>query len=129
MSKEGSNSFFDEVVERFGRMAESQEQKGLQKYRQVLDPLDIRHDWLLMAEEELVDGYKYLNAERVRRAWIARAIDDILQRAFVLLNELENDMMESAAEWDDCELNSFHRRFQRIKERLNEIAKHTEQMR
>lgn len=129
MAKERFNPFFSEVVERFGKVATTQEEKGLQKYRQSLDPLDIRHDWLLMAEEELVDGYKYLNAERVRRAWVSREIQEHLQRVFVMLNEVENDMMESAAEWDDTELNSFHRQFDKIKEPLYSIGKLCEQMR
>lgn len=59
----------------FSSVAHSQEQKGIKKYGQPLDP-DDSYDWLEMAKEEQVDGYKYLLAEQVRRN---RVIDDIRQ--------------------------------------------------
>lgn len=59
----------------FAHVANEQEKKGIEKYGQPLDP-DDSYDWLEMAKEELVDGYKYLLAEQVRRN---RVIDDIRQ--------------------------------------------------
>lgn len=57
----------------FAHVANEQEMKGIKKYGQPLDP-DDSYDWLEMAKEEQVDGYKYLLAEQVRRN---RVIDDI----------------------------------------------------
>jgi len=47
----------------------------MKKYGQPLDPSD-SYEWIEMAKEEFVDGYKYLLAEQVRRN---RVIDDIRQ--------------------------------------------------
>ena len=81
----------------FAHVANEQEKKGIKKYGQPLDP-DDSYDWLEMAKEEQVDGYKYLLAEQVRRN---RVIDDIRQiiktgvhpdvyeKINSLLNELE----------------------------------------
>lgn len=57
----------------FANVATEQERKGIKKYGQPLDPND-SYDWLEMAKEEQVDGYKYLLAEQVRRN---RVIGDI----------------------------------------------------
>lgn len=66
--------FLKAVIRRFAGIAEKQEEKGLKKYEQTLDPMDTKWDWLLMAEEELVDGFKYLAAERERRNRILRDV-------------------------------------------------------
>lgn len=57
-------------IDMFTETARSQEQKGIEKYGRPLDPLD-NYDWLKMAEEEMVDGYKYLAAEMEKRKYIA----------------------------------------------------------
>lgn len=54
------------VKQKFSIVAENQENKGIEKYGQPLEPMD-GYDWLEMAEQEQVDGYKYLVAEQVKR--------------------------------------------------------------
>lgn len=44
----------------------SQDEFGLKKYNQYLNPMD-NYDWLNMAFEEYVDLGKYIEAERYRR--------------------------------------------------------------
>jgi len=43
------------------------------KYGKALDPLD-RYDWLQMCTEELVDAFKYLQAEKEKRTFILNKI-------------------------------------------------------
>lgn len=62
----------------FGEVAYSQEIKGIEKYRQPLDPLD-NYDWLEMALEEQVDGTKYLVAEMEKRKDVIGKIRDIIE--------------------------------------------------
>lgn len=65
------------VKKEFNDVADSQEVKGLEKYGVALDP-HAKYDWLAMAKEELVDGFKYLECERVRRdELISVVIDDL----------------------------------------------------
>lgn len=59
----------NESIKEFDRVARVQEKKGIMKYGQALDPLD-RYDWLEMAKEELVDAFKYLQAEKEKRTFI-----------------------------------------------------------
>lgn len=54
------------VKQKFIISADAQENKGIEKYGQPLEPMD-NYDWLEMAEQEQVDGYKYLVAEQVKR--------------------------------------------------------------
>lgn len=61
----------------FSNLANDQENKGIEKYGQPLDPMD-DYDWLRMAQEELVDGYKYFEAERYKRDMVIRNIREIL---------------------------------------------------
>lgn len=58
---------------KFADVAHSQEKKGIAKYGKPLDPAD-DYDWTEMAIEELVDGFKYILAEQVRRKSIVRQI-------------------------------------------------------
>lgn len=60
-------TFLQRVVSRFSSLAAEQEEKGMQKYGHEVQPLEPKYDWLRMAEEEFVDGFKYLSAERERR--------------------------------------------------------------
>lgn len=53
-------------IEQFERTARKQEAKGFKKYGQTLNPLD-DYNWLKMAEEEIVDAFKYLTAEQKKR--------------------------------------------------------------
>ncbi|RDW17026.1 hypothetical protein CWR48_15605 [Oceanobacillus arenosus] len=57
----------------FGKVADSQEDKGIAKYGKPLDPMD-NYDWLQMALEEQVDGTKYLIAEMEKRRNIINEI-------------------------------------------------------
>lgn len=75
-------TFLEKVISKFTKTAQSQEEKGIKKYGHEVQPMDVKHDWLNMAEEELIDGYKYLVAERERR-------DKILSDAIDLLNGLQ----------------------------------------
>ena len=59
------------------RVANEQEEKGMQKYGQPLNPLD-DYNWLDMARQEQVDGYKYLEAEIVKRRFIVGKIRRLL---------------------------------------------------
>jgi len=61
----------------FNNIADSQEEKGIAKYGKPLDPLD-DYNWLSMAREELVDGFKYLEAEQVKRNFICNRIRKLL---------------------------------------------------
>src|SRR5690625_7917232 len=48
---------------KFSQVAHEQEEKGIAKYGKPLDPAD-DYDWIEMAIEEQVDGFKYLLAEK-----------------------------------------------------------------
>ena len=60
-------SFVDVANEEFTRVNEDQESKGIEKYGHSMKPLEPKWDWLQMAKEEFVDGFKYLVAESERR--------------------------------------------------------------
>ncbi|RDW21020.1 hypothetical protein CWR48_04195 [Oceanobacillus arenosus] len=84
-------------IDSFADVATSQEEKGIVKYGKPLDPLD-KYDWLQMAKEELVDGFKYLEAEHVKRQQIViriRKLVVLMHHQFAkaeinaLLDELE----------------------------------------
>lgn len=77
-------TFLGRVIDSFKHTATDQEMKGIQHYGQALDPMDDKWDWLKMAEEELVDAYKYLIAERERRDRILGPVLVDLQRAIDL---------------------------------------------
>lgn len=63
---------------KFIELANSQEQKGIEKYGKPLDPLD-NYDWLQMALEEQVDGTKYLIAEMEKRKFVVSKIRNLLE--------------------------------------------------
>lgn len=69
----------NKAMESFNLLAEQQELKRTKKYGQELDALDFKYDWLQMAQEELVNGYKYFEAERMRRKFIIGKIEKILE--------------------------------------------------
>lgn len=64
--------FVDIATEKFKQINEAQEAKGLKKYGHEVKPLEPKWDWLEMAEQELVDGFKYLVAEKERRDFYIR---------------------------------------------------------
>lgn len=65
------------TIREFDRVARSQEEKGIEKYGQPLNPFD-RYDWIEMALEECVDGFKYLLAEKVKRDTTIKKIEELL---------------------------------------------------
>lgn len=69
----------DASNKKFKRVAFTQEMKGLDKYGEPLDPLNKDYDWLEMAIEEQVDGFKYLHAEQVKRAHVVAEIREIIK--------------------------------------------------
>lgn len=58
--------FTEKFLLRVIEKAVSQDEFGLKKYNQYLNPMD-SYDWLNMAFEEYVDLGKYIEAERYRR--------------------------------------------------------------
>ncbi|WP_158681501.1 hypothetical protein [Microbulbifer pacificus] len=67
----------ENTVVDFTERATEQEMKGIKKYGKALDPLD-DYDWLTMAAEEQVDGYKYLLAEMKKREYVVEGIREII---------------------------------------------------
>lgn len=84
------NDHLENTVIKFSIEAQSQEEKGIQKYGQPLNPLD-NYDWLKMAIEEQVDGFKYLYAEQVKRAHVVSEIRQLTDNKQIhkLLDQLE----------------------------------------
>ena|SRR5690625_2599520 len=84
------NSHLENTVIKFAIEAQVQEDKGIDKYGKPLDPLD-NYDWLKMASEELVDAYKYLNAEQEKIKHIIKSIRELTddKKINLLLDELE----------------------------------------
>ena len=90
---------------KFSQVAHEQEKKGIAKYGYPLNPHENKHDWLEMAVEELVDGFKYLHAEQVRRKQIVKEIRQAIKTEVTpskhdeitrLLNKLEGGNNEQA---------------------------------
>jgi len=81
------------TVNKFEEMAVSQEEKGMEKYGKPIDPLD-DYDWLEMADEEMVDGYKYLHAEKIKRKFIVDKIRKLTEceEIHYWLNQLEGEI-------------------------------------
>lgn len=69
----------EHTKDEFIKTANSQERKGILKYGKPLDPLD-NYNWLEMAAEEQVDGYKYLIAEMEKRKFVTERIRTIAER-------------------------------------------------
>jgi len=78
-------------IDKFTSSAKSQEDKGIEKYGQPLDPLD-DYDWLEMAIEEQVDGFKYLHAEQIKRQWAISNIRRTLSADDLNLDEMINSI-------------------------------------
>ena len=74
-------------IDTFIDYAKAQEQKGIEKYGQPLDPLD-NYCWLTMAIEEQVDGFQYLVAEMKKRKFVV----DKIRKA---INYKENDVSKT----------------------------------
>lgn len=80
------SEFLKLVTGKFKETALNQELKGLKKYGSPVNPMD-DYDWLNMAEEEQIDGYKYLMAERVKR-------DTILKDVFAIFQQLKESLSQ-----------------------------------
>jgi hypothetical protein len=65
--------FLKLVTGKFNEKAISQEAKGIVKYGVPLNPMD-DYDWLNMADDELIDGYKYFVAERTKRDTVLKDV-------------------------------------------------------
>lgn len=61
----------------FSEVADSQENKGIEKYGKPLNPLD-NYDWLDMEFEELIDAAKYNRAEKIKRNHIVGRIRKLM---------------------------------------------------
>lgn len=68
----------NKAIDKYKRLAIKQGEKGIATYGQTLDALDNKHDWLQMAAEEQVDGFQYLEAERLKREFVVEKIERIL---------------------------------------------------
>lgn len=94
--------FISTILARFVTVSFSQEEKGIRKYGKELDPLD-NYDWLQMAEEELVDGFKYLQCAKVQRDMLQQRLDTMTRTATAAgdrIRELETEMSELRAAHD-----------------------------
>lgn len=78
MNKQTGNEFnhLEHTKDEFIKIANSQEQKGIEKYGQPLDPLD-SYNWRRMAKEEAVDLFKYLEAEEEKTSFITSKIREL----------------------------------------------------
>lgn len=85
--EEVDSEFLEFVNSSFKKAATGQELKGISKYGVPLNPMS-DYDWLNMAEEEQIDGYKYLVAEREKR-------DKTLQAVLNIIDILKEDHPES----------------------------------
>lgn len=55
-------------------VTDAQAAKGLDKYDQELDPMDLKHNWTAMAIEENIDQLQYILAQQERNNYIAREL-------------------------------------------------------
>jgi hypothetical protein len=79
--------FSQRIVEFFVKKTNDQDEFGIKKYGQPLDPMDTRHDWLNMAGDELVDCFKYFIAERERRDNVLLKVDSRLNKVHSILTD------------------------------------------
>lgn len=85
--------FLAQCLSRFVAVAFLQEDKGIKKYGHPLNPKD-DYDWITMTEEEMADGWKYLQCVRE-----ARDIDRAALRvAGDRIRELERELSQLRAE-------------------------------
>ncbi|MDP4158398.1 MAG: hypothetical protein Q8911_01360 [Bacillota bacterium] len=75
MRELANKTFLEKVINQFSRTARTQEMKGIEKYGHELQPMENKYDWLEMAKEELIDGFKYLAAEKERRDKLVKGIE------------------------------------------------------
>lgn len=62
----------------YARTADKQAEKGMETYGQALDPLEPGRDWLVMAEEEIVDAHQYNQAMQNRRKFVVDKIRNLI---------------------------------------------------
>ena len=74
-------TFLEKTISQFSKTARTQEMKGIEKYGHELQPMENKYDWLEMAKEELIDGFKYLAAEQERRDKLIAGIEYSIHRA------------------------------------------------
>lgn len=74
MSEQYPFPFTEIVVRELEQVMLKQDEKGMKKYGQALDPYDEKYDWLQMAEEELADMVKYFKAEQYKRDYVIRTV-------------------------------------------------------
>ena len=88
-------SFFQLVINKFSEVALKQEEKGIKKYGKELNPNNVDpetnqpYDWIEMAEEEFVDGFKYLFAERKRRDEVLKNIKEMTETMELFANDVD----------------------------------------
>lgn len=88
-------NFFQRVINNFSEVAFKQEEKGIKKYGKELDPYNVDpetnepYDWIGMAEEEFVDGFKYLFAERERRDEVFKNIKEMTETMELFANDVD----------------------------------------
>lgn len=66
-------------LNKFTEVLHKQNEKGLKKYGQPLDPLDKRYDFLEMLLEELVDAVQYARSEQIKRKNAADEIRRVIE--------------------------------------------------
>lgn len=91
-------SFFDRSNNEFKVINVVQTEKGEKKYGYDINPIEHKWDWLRMAEEEIVDGFKYLVAEKDRRDhYINESLDELrkLQHFITVFKSLPEWATES----------------------------------
>lgn len=86
------------VVNEFEKTMLSQDEKGMDKYGQALDPFDTKYDWLEMAEEELADLIKYFKAEQHKRNFILKEILEIVVETSIDADEKEDHYTKTQME-------------------------------
>lgn len=74
MSKQYPFPFTKIAVRELEQVMLKQDEKGMEKYGQALDPYDKKYDWLQMAEEELADMAKYFKAEQYKRNYVMELV-------------------------------------------------------
>lgn len=119
-----TKTFLKRVTERFEEVAGYQEQKGIEKYGHELQPSDKKWDWLLMAEEELVDGYKYIQAEKTRRENKKNEITFRVTQLINFLNILEDEVITILEGYDNPinkDLEQINKMFDNARNKISEI--------
>jgi hypothetical protein len=86
--------FTRRVADRIENIMNEQDEKGIEKYGQPLDPMD-NYDWLYMAEEELADALKYFNAEREKRDNVHS--DILIEMKYLKEQLIEGNYLEANA--------------------------------